>query len=58
MIRVPAPVVPVEDALRLCLRGDRGFLLCGELSFAGCDPDDGFTWRTGDAGDPPETPGS
>lgn len=52
MIRVPAPLLDDDDALRLCLRGERAFLLRGEHAFAGCDPDDGFTWRPGDAGEP------
>ena len=52
MIRVPAPALAPADALKLCLRGERAFLLRGEFTFAGCDPDDGVTWRPGDAGDP------
>jgi hypothetical protein len=52
VIRVPAPLLAPSTALALCLRGERGFLLRGAFAFAGCDPDDGLSWRPGDAGDP------
>jgi para-aminobenzoate synthetase component 1 len=60
MIKVAAPVMPAEEALLRCLRGERAFLLdgnadvdgLGRWSLAGCDPDDGVVWRRGDAGDP------
>jgi para-aminobenzoate synthetase component 1 len=59
MIRVPAPALEPGEALRRCARGERPFLLdgggdadgLGRWTFAGCDPDDGFVWRGGDAGD-------
>ena len=52
--------MPAEDVLRCVSRGERPFLLdgasdgdgLGRYSYAGCDPDDGLVWRTGDAGDP------
>jgi para-aminobenzoate synthetase component 1 len=60
LLKVRAPALPPELALRLCARGVRPFLLdgagdgdgLGRYSYAGCDPDDGVVWRPGDAGDP------
>jgi para-aminobenzoate synthetase component 1 len=60
VIKVAAPVMPAEEALLRCLRGERAFLLdgncdvdgLGRYTIAGCDPDDGVVWRRGDAGDP------
>jgi para-aminobenzoate synthetase component 1 len=60
LIRVAALALDPADALRRCARGERPFLLdggsnadgLGRYSMAGCDPDDGFVWSRGDAGDP------
>ena len=59
MIRVPGPALEPGEALARLARGERPFLLdggveadgLGRYSLAGCDPDDGVTWRRGDAGD-------
>ncbi|MDB4969410.1 MAG: pabB [Myxococcales bacterium] len=60
MIRVRAPKLEPDEALRRLGRGERPFLLdgggdadgLGRISWAGCDPDDGLVWSRGDAGDP------
>ena len=53
MLAVTAPSLAADQVLRCCARGNRPFLIEGaRFSFAGCDPDDGFTWSRGQAGDP------
>ncbi len=59
MIKISAPPLDAVEVLRRVSRGERPFLLdgasdadgLGRFSFAGCDPDDGFVFRRGDAGD-------
>ncbi len=61
-MRAPAvdPISGPAETLARLHRGTRPFLLdgaadadgLGRYSFAGCDPDDGLIWRSGDAGDP------